>query len=466
MARVAVGLPPTCALIFSKRSTPQPTSACGLTSPPLAADLGPVIATEPFKHCSSPADKCRGMDADFRITVWRLRAHRLRRRTQAVLLAAAVASLLVSGSAFAADSVPFASVSGTCDSSDSSSSSYETAPQPAARTAVIARLEVQAGSGGSTFGSFSGPDTIWASAGSVSAGDRLRGYVYCSPDSPYTVTYYDRPTTPTAFSGSTTPGGTDSSLPFRVPGGAQYVADLSLSQGAVTLDQRAFASSGRLEMGTLRAGDNSLEVAAKDGPQARWSVSIRALPVVLSALKFDHRAVRAGTIVKGSYTTSGDTTVTGNVVAADGRVVRSLASGLPLGLGEHSLTWDGLDGGGRPVPDGTYALRLDSLDPSGERGAGQATITIDSAPPKFAVSARNRLRRSRAIVVQVTDKTSGVRSASLRIGKRTVKRLRRGQKRLIYRPSRGWRPGTHSLRAVATDVAGNSARLTRRLRVR
>lgn len=114
---------------------------------------------------------------------------------------------------------------------------------------------------------------------------------------------------------------------FLVPGIAQYVADLTLASGPVTLSaegrNQRFASSGRFDLGTLKPGVEDIAIEANDGPQSQWALSIRALPVVLSKVGFDHAVARPGEIVTAAYTLSGEATVSARVTDASGHVVRT-----------------------------------------------------------------------------------------------------------------------------------------------
>ena len=53
-----------------------------------------------------------------------------------------------------------------------------------------------------------------------------------------------------------------------------------------------------------------------------------------------------------------------------GRLVETLIDG-PMGVGEHSIVWDGIDSGGRSVASGSYVIRLDAPDRSDSR-----TVTL------------------------------------------------------------------------------------------
>jgi hypothetical protein len=79
-----------------------------------------------------------------------------------------------------------------------------------------------------------------------------------------------------------------------------------------------------------------------------------------------------------------------------------------------------------------------------------------------------RLGPTQAVIVKVADRGSGLRSAALKFGGRTVARHAAGSSRIIKRPGRGrrWRAGTLRLAVQATDKAGNTIarRVTFRVR--
>lgn len=59
------------------------------------------------------------------------------------------------------------------------------------------------------------------------------------------------------------------------------------------------------------------------------------------------------------YTLDASSPVRLTIYAVDGRLVRRLEDG-GREAGEHRVVWDGLDGGGRAVPSGTYLYRLEA----------------------------------------------------------------------------------------------------------
>jgi hypothetical protein len=375
----------------------------------------------------------------------------------------------------------FASASVSCASNGVGH--YTTGPVSPGRDGYVVRLAA-VGSGGALFqdDAFNferrlvGSDTVWASGGSFGAGASLDGLLHCDSGSSFSgaVTFFDVPTAPVSYSGATTFGSWESVVDFRAPGEAQYVAELTLTQGAVQLSggafQQSFASSGTYQLGTVARGVGGLRVDALEGPQAHWTVAIRPLSVALGGLSFGRGFARPGDILTLEYTTSGDTNVTASIAGPGGNTVRNLATNLPVGSGSHTLTWDGFDAAGAPLADGTYMLRMQSLDPSGLGNSGQTQVTLDGTGPSIAVASPSKLPAGNAFVADVDDSLSGVEYATLQIDGRQVAQLgtapspysiaRAAQGssagRLAYRPTRGWRRGTsHRWRIQAHDKTGN-----------
>jgi flagellar hook assembly protein FlgD len=57
------------------------------------------------------------------------------------------------------------------------------------------------------------------------------------------------------------------------------------------------------------------------------------------------------------------------------------------GEGTHpTLTWNGRDADGSPVPDGTYTYRIDAVDPWTNRGSRTGSIRVDTAAPTLEIA--------------------------------------------------------------------------------
>jgi flagellar basal-body rod modification protein FlgD len=64
------------------------------------------------------------------------------------------------------------------------------------------------------------------------------------------------------------------------------------------------------------------------------------------------------TLIYGLEGNAASTTI--SIVNSAGQTVRNLAGDTAPGL--HELVWDGLDGNGQPLPDGTYGLVVNAVD--------------------------------------------------------------------------------------------------------
>jgi FlgD Ig-like domain len=394
----------------------------------------------------------------------------------------ALACAFAASPTMAADPQPFVTVSAACNPQDPF---VRTPPQPDAHPNVVARLELS-GLADAAYSRFAidwnyprhiyGNEVVWEPPDQgLGVGSSYSWYLTCGTGS-YTLQLFDVPMTPTSFTGTTGYGdsswepGNGSTLAYRAPAGAPYVADVTLMQGAIRL-KPAFgfgtvvSSSGSYDLGVQDAGLHQLSVEPVDGPRARWTIRVRAVPVTISGTKFDRLAAKPGVSLTASYALTSDSTVSANVVAANGALIRNLGSGFPAARGQRSLRWDGLDELGRPVPSGVYELRLSAVDVPGNTASGVASVLIDGTRPQVTVLSPRILPRRRGLVVRTTDLHSDLRKATLYVDKRAVA-IRRSAGSLTFRPPWGWRPGPHLLRVIASDSVGNVVDVTRAFRVR
>ena len=329
-------------------------------------------------------------------------------------------------------------------------------------------------------GQFAAADTLWLAGLPMDAGQEAGGAVECpraQSGFSYTVSFFDVPPVPASFSGTSRfdavadpfGAGSASELRFVAPGTGQFEADIAPTQGtiAVLLDSRlgprTFGASGVFDLGRLEPGIHILLVNAQAGPQARWTIAIRELPIRVTRFAFEKRFLRPGHAVTATYTLSGDVVLTADIVDSTNQVVREVASRVPVQAGQRSLSWDGLNSAGKPVPDGKYRLRL-TIE-GATTPPPEARITVDTHGPTITYLTPAHLRRTRAAVIRVNDSLSGVGAAVLQVNHRTVAQLRSGTDTILYRPAGGWRPGSYTLSVRATDRAHNASVLTRRFTV-
>jgi hypothetical protein len=392
-----------------------------------------------------------------------------------LLLLTALATAAASSSL---DLAPFASSSGGCSQSFDGEWMRATFPAfPSPHPNLLIRLtssvpvdQVAVGSADSIAyepleAVTGGADTTWFLGPSLAAGESLRVLASCwQGGGSITASLYDTPSVPVTFPGALTSGRQTEAvaeLPFKLDRGGHVVAALMLRQGAVRLSDpahltgsgREFSSSGKFDLGLLATGMHQINLTALDGPQTQWQVEITRLPASVRRATALPSATRQGRQVTIVYTVDGDTRMTAIVRSRGGRPVRSLGSDFPVSAGRHSIRWEGLSESGRPVPDGVYRVQLRTDESTGR----EVSVTEDAAPPEIQLLSPRRLPSSRAVVVSVEDRTSGVAQATLQVDGRVVRRLTAGAAKLIYRPVSGWRSGKHHIAVRATDTAANAA---------
>jgi len=287
---------------------------------------------------------------------------------------------------------PFASGSGTCNPTDHYATFqfpvFADHPNPIAELTTSDRGFLETYYTGVDTG---GAGTVWAPYGtSLLPGDYGDVQIYCDGDASsvsYSVALYDSPATPFTLSGAVTSCPTCGSrniIQFSAPGTAHYLAELTLTQGGVALccdgtgHDQVFASSGTLDLGYVQRGVKTIELRPLAGPTADWSLSVHALPVILSRLKFNVSSIRPRQITTIGYRVDGDVTLSAVIENSAGNAVSTVASQLPVLAGDRTLTWNGLNQAGSPVPNGTYTLAVSVTDAAGNSGSGQAAIRVAS----------------------------------------------------------------------------------------
>jgi hypothetical protein len=347
-----------------------------------------------------------------------------------VALLATAAALLIPTVAFGSASsglgTPFVSHSGTCPATPGYTTF--TVPISAGHPDPIAELTANgpatlrdAHHDGVDTG---GAGTVWEPWGQgLSQGGSVEVEVDCnsSTDVSYTFDLYDAPSTPFALSGAVTSCPNCSSrndIRFSPPGTAHYVADLTLTQGSVDLSggpsDQLFASSGRYDLGYLGPGQRDVYLTPLAGPTAKWSLSIQALPVVLSGLKPDPAQIRPKQITTIRYHVDGDVTLSAAIENSAGSPVRTLAANLAVAAGDNMLTWDGLNQAGSPVPNGTYAVVVSFTDAAGNAGSAHASVRVEACRvPRVLghrlAQARRAIVRAGCSIGAISRKTSSKR---------------------------------------------------------
>ena len=316
-----------------------------------------------------------------------------------------------------------------------------------------------------------GAGTVWGAVGEpLSPGDHASVQISCfTSPAPvnYTVDLYDAPSTPFTLSGAVTSCPSCSStnrILFFPPATADYSAHLTLTRGSVELshDQsnQVFTSSGDFDLGHFGHGRQGIYLTPLAGPTADWTLSIQALPVVLSGLEFDVPYIQPTHVATLAYDVDGDVTLSAAIKNSSGGVVRTLATNLAVPAGSHTLTWNGRDASGSSVPDGTYAAAVTYTDAAGHPGSGSTSLEVDATPPVIKpISSTSRLP-SGQLVISVHDALSSLGSATLSVDGIDVQSLGRSGTQFVYAPADGWSRGKHQWNVKATDNAGNTGGLS------
>jgi hypothetical protein len=367
-----------------------------------------------------------------------------------------------------ADPTPFATATYGCTGAELStltfpvqSSGHPDVIYSVTSTGASGSAQGNGGNDGLNILDFNAGDVIWGATGPVSAGTAPTLDVSCSGGS-VLVGLYDRATAPVTISGVSS-GDDSSSLPFYAVGAGQFVLDARIDQGAITIGPSlTINSSGEYSLGSLPAGDNYYSIEGSTGPTAHYSLTVRELPVQISGQSFGSaRYAAPGTILTGSFSVSGDTTITAYVTNAVGQVIRNLGSfGVPEGA--SSITWDTRGTSGASLPDGTYYLVLESTDPNGNVTSAKTSIVIDGTPPTARMTSPGTIRPSQSISFSVTDADSGVGSISLLVDGQDIEDFGGYSGNSV--PANGsfsyagpWSLGRHSWQIEDSDNVGNQS---------
>jgi flagellar hook assembly protein FlgD len=79
-----------------------------------------------------------------------------------------------------------------------------------------------------------------------------------------------------------------------------------------------------------------------------------------------------------AFSLSAPASVTVRILTGKGALVRTLLSGVATAAGSGSVTWDRKDASGRRVGKGTYSVRVDAVDASGQLASASAPFAVSS----------------------------------------------------------------------------------------
>lgn len=163
-------------------------------------------------------------------------------------------------------------------------------------------------------------------------------------------------------------------------------------------------------------------------------------------------------------------TITVEIVDRDGERVRTLARARPVPVGRVSFRWNGRDGNGRVVAEGSYRPRV-RLRRHGREIILPNLIRVDTTAPRIRLGRVNPRvfspdgdgRRDRVTLEYVIGEPSW---AMLLVDgrRRAMKRFRTTEGTIVWSgriDGRTVRPGAHELALRAVDQAGNRSDDTR-----
>jgi hypothetical protein len=150
----------------------------------------------------------------------------------------------------------------------------------------------------------------------------------------------------------------------------------------------------------------------------------------------------------------------GKQVLRDGKLIDPSADwAMVTGSGQlwentKTVVWDAVNRDGRALAQGVYQVSLVAVGDDGTTVRPRRTVAIDAARPRVRVINGGVLNANDALVIDVTDRASGVRETlkgrcgrtQLGINGKTVRGphcawRQDDELRLIYRPEGGWQPG-------------------------
>ncbi len=231
---------------------------------------------------------------------------------------------------------------------------------------------------------FNGQDQAWLYVGK---GRSESVEIPCSPDSvAYQVNFFQLTSPPISFTGlsSYDDGDLSSQLPFDVQLAGDYRARISVTQGAININNassgwnsvklRTVAVSGSttLDLGPLSRGLGAVNLTARPGPQAEWSIAVEHGK---SSLKDVH----TGDVGAGQngidFGLTGAAKVSAYVYHSGSRKrIATLLRSRSYGSGLSAVRWLPK----RRPPAGRYVVRFTAVDAWGDVSKSSVKIRLNS----------------------------------------------------------------------------------------
>jgi hypothetical protein len=144
------------------------------------------------------------------------------------------------------------------------------------------------------------------------------------------------------------------------PGPRWRLVDLDDGGRRVAMQTR---SAYRYRTGPAGGTRHFLVVAEEQPAEALAIVGLSAMPTRDGGQQF-------------AFTLTAEADVTAEVQSLSGRPVRPLEALLTASRGLHAVAWDGCDEQGRPVPNGTYLVRVVAATEEGEIVQAVRTVQV------------------------------------------------------------------------------------------
>lgn len=222
-----------------------------------------------------------------------------------------------------------------------------------------------------------------------------------------------------------------------------------------------------------RIGSTLLVLALLGSTAAAFAVTerLKVQPSPITRVRIDDKVFspRHGAATIGfGLRKSGRITV--SLIDGKDDVVRELISGRRVRRGFHSWAWDGRDGSGRPLPDGTYRPRVE-LEDTGRTIVLRNPIELDTTPPEITVIGAGRReispdgdRRGDSLVIRyrMDEPARAVLYANGVLGQRRRQRELEGTLRWFGRVAgKRLEPGRYEIAVAAEDIVNNRSRPVR-----
>jgi FlgD Ig-like domain len=331
------------------------------------------------------------------------------------------------------------------------------------------RLEVTGGPGSWSGGlSWPASGSYWLSGVDLPWGATPpTGTVNCAsaPQSfNYTIDYGPIPETPTWFEGDSPTGGPTSSFAFTTPELDPYQALVRVYEGSITLrfgnrSQTFSEGSSTFDLGVLDAGRQTIAVDGAGSSGGSYSIYLEAPKAYITDLSPVY--ARPGASVRVPLTLAAAAVVRQRTTDLNDNVVQYAVDGA-LGYGHQAVTWNATDDQGKALPEGRYKLRLAASSDSDVSSAeASTTAVVDGTPPHVGVVPPVGGIASKALVINAFDlgtPLSGLGQVTVSVDGGPPTAVAGSGSHRNFIPPGGWKPGTHTVEAVALDQAGNIAK--------